>query len=404
MYEEITYAVLLKRMLAVALAKNPDIDTRETSPVWYGVAPSAVEMQNIYIELDQILNETFADTASREPLIKRARERGLTPYPATKMIGRGEFTPTNIELAIGTRFSLNDLNYTIVEKIENEAYKLECETAGEVGNEYIGTLIPIEYVEGLETAQLTEILIPGEDDEDTESFRQRYFNSLDAQAFGGNVADYVEKVNAISGVGGVKVRRAWNGDIKPALLVPPAVFSDWFEGLGEETPTEIKTWLLAVSTAAQEGFLTVGGTIRLVIIDSTFSKPSDLLVETVQTLIDPTENHAEGLGMAPIGHFVTVQGIETTAINIDFTITYQDGWVWEDVKPYAESAVDDYFKELAESWENSSDPLVVRISQLETRILTCPGVVDVTGTTINGASSNLVLADDVIPVRGVING
>lgn len=403
-YEDITYEWLLKQMLAVALAKNPDIDTRETSPVWYGIAPAAVEMQNIYIELDQILNETFADTASREPLIKRAKERGLQPRPATKMLGKGEFTPSNINIAIGSRFSLNDLNYVITSKIEDGVYQVQCETAGEIGNEYIGTLIPIEYVEGLETAQLTEILIPGEDDEATEAFRQRYFNSLDAQAFGGNVADYVEKVNAISGVGGVKVRRAWNGDIQPALLVPPVAFPAWFEGLGEETPMEIKEWLLAVATAAQDGLLTVGGTIRLVIIDSTYSKPSELLVETVQTMIDPTENHAEGLGLAPIGHFVTVQPVGTSTVNVGFAITYQNDWVWDDVRPYAEAAVDDYFKELAESWEQSTDPLVVRISQLETRILTCPGVVDVTDTTINGASANLVLDDDNIPVRGAISG
>ena len=53
---------------------------------------------------------------------------------------------------------------------------------------------PFLYVEGLETASLTEILIPGEDDEDVETFRERYFSSFKNEAFGGNKADYINKV------------------------------------------------------------------------------------------------------------------------------------------------------------------------------------------------------------------
>lgn len=42
---------------------------------------------------------------------------------------------------------------------------------GIIGNQYLGQMIPIEYIDGLETATLTEILIPGEDEEDTEVLR-----------------------------------------------------------------------------------------------------------------------------------------------------------------------------------------------------------------------------------------
>ncbi|MDD3347329.1 baseplate J/gp47 family protein [Oscillibacter sp.] len=403
MYENITYESLLKSMLAVVIAKNANVDTREGSLVWYGQAPSAVELQNLYIQLDTILNETFADTASRPYLILRAAERGLTPYSATKAICKGEFTPTTLELATGTRFSLNDLNYKITEKISNGVYKLQCETEGEKGNEYVGTLIPVEYINGLETAQLTEILIPGEDEEDTEVFRQRYFDSLDAQAFGGNVADYKEKVNAISGVGGVKVYREWNGNIKPADLALPTDYATWYASL-TDVPAAIQTWLAATSTAAQDGLLTVGGCIRLVVIDSTFSKPSMALVDLVQETIDPASAHAEGLGLAPIGHFVTVEGVNNTAVNIAVTITYQSGWTWDDVKSYAQSAIDAYLLGLSKGWANSNDPLVVRISGIETTLLACPGVVDVAGTTINGTAANLILGANNIPIRGELNG
>lgn len=95
-----------------------------------------------------------------------------------------------------------------------------------------------------------------------ERFRRRYFDSLNSQAFGGNIADYREKVNGISGVGGVKVYPAWNG----------------------------------------------GGTVKLVIIGSDYGVPSDELIRAVKDTIDPEVDAGKGYGLAPIGHVVTVEG------------------------------------------------------------------------------------------------
>jgi uncharacterized phage protein gp47/JayE len=350
MYEDITYEVILQRMINRVLQQNPNIDTREGSIIFNALAPAAVELTNMYIQLDTILNETFADTASRDYLIQRAAERGLAPYPATSAILKGEF---NIDIPIGSRFSYEQLNYIAAEKISMGVFKMQCETIGAVGNDNFGTLIPIEYIDGLTSAQLTELLIPAENEEDTEHFRQRYYNSLNAEAFGGNIEDYREKVDALSGVGGVKVYPIWNG----------------------------------------------GGTVKLVIIASDYSVPTPDLIESVQTAIDPTANSGEGVGIAPIGHVVTVAGVSSLTVNIKTEITYQEGWTWEDVKPYAEEAVDAYFKELGGTWA-SNEALIVRISQIEIRFLDLPGVVDIADTTLNGLAQNLALGADEIPVRG----
>ena len=88
---------------------------------------------------------------------------------------------------------------------------MQCETIGAAGNTLFGTMIPIEYMKGLTKAELTELLIPGEDEEETEHLRERYFDSVKSLSFGGNIADYQEKVTAISGVGGVKVYPACKG-------------------------------------------------------------------------------------------------------------------------------------------------------------------------------------------------
>ena len=81
MFEHITYEELIKRMVDRALTYNKNLDSREGSLLFLAEAPAAVELQNLYIALDTVLRETFADTASRPYLIQRALERALEPYP-----------------------------------------------------------------------------------------------------------------------------------------------------------------------------------------------------------------------------------------------------------------------------------------------------------------------------------
>lgn len=399
MYEAQTYESILARMLQKALSINSNLDTREGSLVWYGDAPAAVELQNLYIALDTVLNETFADTATRPYLILRAAERGLSPQPASPAILQMAITPTTLFLPLNTRFSIGELNYYVSADRGSGNYELTCETAGEAGNNYTGTVIPIEYVDGLETCKITSVLVPGEDEEDTELFRQRYLNSLNAQAFGGNQIDYIEKVNAIPGVGGVKVYRAWNGDLKPANMIPPKEAEAWIEGLSG-VPEPVKLWLDTVYAAAKNNMFTVGGTVKLVVINSTFTVPSPTLVEQVQTAVDPLQNAGEGVGIAPIGHVVRVEGVQEETVDLGFALYYQRGWSWEDVSGYVTEAINGYFLELAQSWADQDEALVVRISQIESRLLGIAGILDIANTTINEKAANHTLALDHIPVLG----
>lgn len=351
MYESVTYDLILKRMLD---AVPNDVDKREGSIIYDALAPAALELVNMYVQLDNVLNETFADTASREFLIRRASERGIIPEPATKAILKGEF---NMDIPIGSRFSLEKLNYAAVEQISTGVYRMECETPGTDGNRQLGKLIPIDYIEGLTTAELTELLVPGEDEESTESLRKRYFENLDSQAFGGNQADYKQKVSAIDGVGGVKVNPTFYG----------------------------------------------AGTVQLIIKDSDMGVPSAELVAEVQEAVDPTSKTGQGVGIAPIGHKVTVEGAEWTTLNIATTITYQTGWGWAMVRDSAEQAIDEYFMELRTRWPDDG-AIVVRISQIEMRLLNLSGVLDVTGTTINGSAQNCQLSGSRLPKRGTVSG
>ena len=353
MAENNTFETILNAMLAHV---PTSIDKREGSFIYDSLAPTAVELQNMYIQSDYVLNETFADTASRENLIRRAAERGITIQPATNAIVKGEFTPNTLEIPIGARFSLDEFNYSVTEKISDGIYKLQCEETGADANFKFGQLIQIDYINGLQYAEIVEVLIPGEDEESTESLRKRYFANLENQAFGGNITDYKQKVNSLSGIGGVKVYPVWNG----------------------------------------------GGTVKLVIINSDFQKPSDELISMTQTAIDPIQNQGQGLGIAPIGHVVTVIGVNETVLNIASEFTLQSGYVWADVESNIKATIKNYFAELNSNWADSEN-LIVRISQLETRLLNLDGVIDIANTKINNNDSNFVLNADSIAILGEVN-
>lgn len=361
MYEGITFDLLMKRMLARVPS---DIDKREGSVIWDALAPAAIETKLLYIMADYFLKNTFGDTAEREYLIERAKERGLSPFPATYPKCKGTFTPATLDVPIGTRFSYDDVNYAITEKISDGVYFMSCETSGTAGNKPTGTLIPIDYVQGLQTATLSEVTVPGENEEETETFRKRYLDSFNSQAYGGNIADYREKVNKIQGVGGVKVYPVWNG----------------------------------------------GGTVKIVFMTSEFKPPTNEFITEVQTLIDPVTNSGQGVGIAPIGHHVTVQGATNSNIAIGLHLTFSNG-TYENYKDAIESAIDGYFLELNQAWQEtqkaeignvSNTGLVIRISQIESRLLNIEGIEDIQHTTLNNVEENLTLGLDELAIRRVV--
>ena len=399
MYENTTYEMIRDRMLA----RVPDkFDKREGSVIWDTHSPTAIELQILYLELDNILKEAYGDSASREYLILRCRERGIYPYQATHAVLKGVSVPANIDVS-GQRFNIGEMNYTVTEKIADGEYMVECESSGIKGNQYLGNMIPMEYIKGLQTAELTEILIPGEDEEETEDLRKRYFESFDENSFGGNRADYLEKTNAVPGVGRTKVTRVWNSDISPAAMIPEESVEVWYDTVKETLEEEARRWLDAVFHAAKEKKLTVGGTVLLTIINSEYGVASDALVQSVQTAIDPEVHAGEGYGLAPIGHVVKVESAKAKQINIESTLIFEPGYGWSNLQTSLEEAVSDYLLELRKEWADSQY-LVVRISQIDNRLLSVPGVLDVQDTSINGDRKNLNLGEYEIPVLGGVSG
>ncbi|WP_276358398.1 baseplate J/gp47 family protein [Cohnella caldifontis] len=355
MYEQQTYEAILNRMLD----RVPnDVDKREGSVIYDALAPAAAELAQMYAELDINDNLSFADTATGDFLSRITAQFGVNRQPATKAIRKGLFYGSGsapMDVPVGSRFSIGNLVYTVTEKVSAGVFKLECETAGAAGNQPFGALLPVTGVNGLVEAELADVLVPGEDEETDEALRERYYEAVNEPAFGGNVADYKKTIGEIAGVGSVKITPVWQG----------------------------------------------GGTVLATIIAAGWSEPSTELIEEVQTAIDPTVRSGEGYGLAPIGHEVTIAGVQNLTINVATTVTLASGITVGQVQDDIEAAIEAYLLELRKDWANQSQ-LIVRVSQIEARILTVQGVDDVTGTTINGSAANATLAADEIPVLGTV--
>lgn len=355
MYEQMTYDYILNRMLN---SIPNTIDKREASLIDTACAAVAAEVAQMYRELDINRNLSFADTATGEYLTRIAAEYGINRQPATKAIRKGLFYGENnvrLEIPLGSRFSYESVNFVAIKSIGPGEYEMECEQPGTIGNAGAGAMLPIDFIQGLARAELADILVPGDDEETDDALKKRYFEAMNEPAFGGNIADYKRKINAIDGVGATKVFPTWQG----------------------------------------------GGTVKCVIIASDWSAPSETLINQVQAIVDPKPNQGKGLGTAPIGHTVTIAGVEDKAINVETTLTLSEGTTVGQVKPLIEDAIEPYLLGLRKVWEGTQG-IIVRVALIEAAILAVPGVVDIANTTLNGSAQNVTLTDEQIPVLGTV--
>ena len=145
-----------------------------------------------------------------------------------------------------------------------------------------------------------------------------------------------------------------------------------------------------------------GGTVGLTIVDSEWSVPSSTLIASVQNAVDPLTDQGSGIGFAPIGHTVTVSGVTGRTINTKFKLTLENNVSWPDVQAAVTAAIRGYFQSLIKLWADS-EAITVRISQIETRVLAVPGVLDVENTTLNAVGANIQLTGTEIPVLGEVS-
>ena len=114
-------------------------------------------------------------------------------------------------------------------------------------------------------------------------------------------------------------------------------------------------------------------------------------------MLDPWQVSGEGRGWAPIGHQVTVLGVEAKAIAVSAVLTLESDADPEAVAREIRAQLEAYFLALRADWDRG-EPLVVRLSQVETRLLGVRAVLDVADTELNGEARNLTLGERQVPM------
>lgn len=369
-------------ILTEVLSKVPDnVDKREGSIIRDALSPCCYEAAKHILYLADIIEQTYIETANGLWLDGRVIEGGITRDPATYAKKLGVFKTQLDEpcqISIGQSFStVGDtiLNYTAVQVYTNEdgdvvpgSYIMQCNTVGSVGNSYIGRIVPNDYIEKLASAEITTLLYPGEEEESDDSLRERFLANLMKTAFGGNIAQYRQWAKEIPGIGGVQVYSVWAG----------------------------------------------GGTVKLSIIDTDYNSCSSEFCQTILEKFDPENSGGEtglGLGIAPIGHKVTVSTPLPRTINVSGKITLLPGYKLETLMPDIKASLENYLLFLREAWENSDDEnnysVTVYLGRINFAILSVKGVSSAYELKLNETDTDIKLTEtsslQEIPVLGTVS-
>lgn len=351
-YEHMTYEVILNRMMERVTADYPNLDTREGSILFNALAPAAVELAIMYTELDNAINESFVDTATREYILIACKQMGIdiSVFEANAGVHKGVF---DVEVPIGSRWNCELYNYTVTDFLgldENGyyTYRMQCDTAGTEPNNLTGDLTAItDLPSDLSYAKVTECLIEGENETSDEDVRTAYYEYVNSVATDGNVAQYKRWCNEFEGIGNSKILPLWNG----------------------------------------------ANTVKVSILNVSNRKATPTLIEEFQEYLDP-DCEGMGNGVAPIGAFVTVSTATEVPINISATVMLKDGYSdTTDIN----TALTNYFSNIAYAKNTAA------YMNIGATILDVDGVEFVTNLLVNGGTSDVVLGDEEIPILGTTN-
>lgn len=347
-YETQSYETILARMIGRVSEKYPNLDTREGSIIFNALAPAALEMAIMYTELDNVLNESFVDTATREYLFLACKQMGMdtSVFDATAGAHKGEF---NVEVSVGSRWNCDLYNYTVEEYlgVENEyyTYKLVCETLGTAPNTIVGDLTAIsEIPSGLNYAKLVDCLIEGENEMSDSEIVDAYYKHVNSSTGDGNLAQYERWCNEYAGIGNYKIFPLWDG----------------------------------------------ANTVKVSILSPSNQSASEELIDEFQDYIDPGAT-GMGDGVAPIGAFVTVTTATERPISVSANVTMVSGYTDTSV---IDTALSSYFSSLA--YTKTTVPYM----NVGAVILSVSTVDSITDLKINGGTSDIAVGDEEIPVLG----
>lgn len=364
------YDYFLRKMLD---AVPDNVDKREGSIIYDALAPAALVMGQQSLDMANVIKETYIKTASGEFLDYRAIEHGTSRYPATQTEAKAKVLNDKKEpldnVQIGDKFaSIGDspIFYAVTKINSDLTIELTAEVKGSSANSYIGQILPVTPNDLLSWAEITEITAPARDVESDDHLRARLLSSQSWIAYGGNVADYLDMTSKIDEVGAAQIYPTWNG----------------------------------------------GGTVKVVILNNDLMPASASLVQKVKNTLDPEDKQAEGYGLAPIDHAVTVTAPEKLIVNIDISVKIDDTKVTRYVKDSINQAIEGYFQSLREDWSDINQRLgrgyeqTIYRSKILSQVMLTEGVVNAKLPSLNGKDADIDLvfnnSKSQLPVVGTV--
>ena len=349
-----------------------DIDKREGSIIYDAVAPAAMVSAQQSLSLANIIRETYIKTAQGEFLDYRAVEHGTSRYAATNTEVKAKFNdddgnPVNVE--VGDRFASiaeSPIFYTVIKANNDGTAEMQAEEAGTSANGYLGQVLPVTPNDNLAWAEITEIIAPARDAETDDHLRERILKSDAWLAYGGNIADYLDMIHKISEVGAAQIYPVWAGS----------------------------------------------GTVKLVIVNNDLMPASPDLVKKVKNIIDPEDNEAQGVGLAPIDHRVTVVAPEVLKVDVSIQLQLTDQANKVAVEKGIKDMLNELFSELRKDWDTINATvgrgysLSIYRSRILSKIMLIDGVADSQLPKLNGEDKDihLIFSNEVsqLPILGEV--
>lgn len=283
----------------------------------------------------------FIDLVSGNTAVGEYLDRVVVDYGLTRKPATKAIRRmvTTGNIPVGSRWGLNDTSYVITEIISVNVYVAECEQYGEIGNIYADTLENIDNISGI-TATLTDIITSGQDTESDDNLRARFYAYIQRPSTSGNAFNYKEWAMNVPGVGDAKVFPLWNGN----------------------------------------------GTVKILVVDSN--------MEIDETLEPVVYDYIQTV--RPIGATVTVDSPNEKIIGITAKVVLAPGHTLQSVIDSFKVDIEEYFKSIAFTTNYVSH------AKAGTILLGTDGVIDYSDLKLNGMASNILLADEEIPVIGTV--
>lgn len=307
------------------------------------LSSNALEFSKTSLELMECYRNSFLDTCDNEYLDLRAHEVGVYRRDGKKAVGKLTVTGTGTVRTgayFATAENIRFIATSETNVVESAEIEIEALLEGASGNVAAGAIsrIPMN-IPGIRSCTNAEATYDGYDKESDTALRERALQRVRYPAASGNPQHYITWALEVTGVGAVRVQRAWAG----------------------------------------------AGTVKVVIIDSNFEPANvDLLARVTEKI------EAE----RPIGAEVTV--VSAQPVDIDVSAKIRGAIDADKFDELVKTYLINLTNQTLTTYENTSVLDYVSIAKISYFVIAA-GADDYSDLTLNGGTTNIPLGFDDIP-------